>query len=230
MNINATSSVSLTLLAAGHWHWPMGWWMQAVLWYRPRLQDQKLLLYFCFCFQISENLHPCLIIRWWWSWWRSVSLSWCWPREHRRRVTVTETKEWAKDIPVNDKCPHNGPLRLNSTMPALHQDTLARGQRNPLSSHWPQGPRGGFWLANLLPRPAPMFTLTRSLNSEPGSDHHKHFPSGSKFCLTVLLNFLAIDKYLSSFPFMLKLLQISISGQRLSQIIDKKNEPRSIIC
>ena len=116
-------------------------------------------------------------------------VSFCHDAGHvRRRVIVTETKEWAKDIPVNDKCPHNGPLRLNSTMPALHQDTLARtrGQRNPLSSHWPQGPRGGFWLANLLPRPAPMFTLTRSLNSKPGSDHHKHFPSGSKSCLDAL--------------------------------------------
>ena len=184
MNINATSSVSLTLLAAGH---------------RPGLVDAG-----CFVLSASPSGPKIVVnifvfvfkylrtfIRVWLSddddpddW-----VSFCHDAGHvRRRVIVTETKEWAKDIPVNDKCPHNGPLRLNSTMPALHQDTLARtrGQRNPLSSHWPQGPRGGFWLANLLPRPAPMFTLTRSLNSEPGSDHHKHFPSGSKSCLDAL--------------------------------------------
>ena len=90
-------------------------------------------------------------------------------------------RDKARSGPRTSPCPHNGP-RSDSAMPALHQDTLAstRAQRNPPPSHWLQDPSGGLWLVCLSPGPAPMFTLTRSLNSESGSDPHKHFPSGSK--------------------------------------------------
>ena len=97
----------------------LGCEMQAVLWYRPRLQDRKLLFYFCF--QISVNLHPHLIIRWWSSWWLSVILSWCWSREDRRRVTVIQwqrprsgprTSEWMTSVLITVRSDSTQPCRL----------------------------------------------------------------------------------------------------------------------
>ena len=109
MNTNATSSVSLTLTCS----WTLdGAEMQAVLRYRPPGQQYLFVLFSnlrkpssVFDDQMMVRMTECHFV---------MMLA----TRRPRRVTVTETKEWAKDISVNDKCPHNGPLRLNSTMPA----------------------------------------------------------------------------------------------------------------
>ena len=104
MNINATSSVLLTFTCS--------WTLQAaVLWYRPPGQQ-----YFLFCFQISENLHPCLMIRWWWSGWQRVILSWCWPREDRgewqRPRSGPRTSEWMTSVLITVRSDSTQPCRL----------------------------------------------------------------------------------------------------------------------
>ena len=73
------------------------------------------------------------------------------------------TSEWMTSVLITVR----SELRLPSTMPGLHQDTPAReiswrliGQKPPVqASYWPT-----------LVIQAPGFTLTRSLNSELGSD------------------------------------------------------------
>ena len=88
MIINATSSVSLTFTCS----WTLDWAGRCRLFCDIGLAFRTE-NFFYFCFQIFANLHPYLIIRWWSSWWQSDILSWCWSREDRRRVTVTETRQ-----------------------------------------------------------------------------------------------------------------------------------------
>ena len=104
------------------------------------------------------------------------------------------TKEWAKDIRVNDKCPHNGPLRAQTPLNHARSAPGYAGQGNLLASHWLKAPSAGFLLANTRARAAPGFTLTRSLNSELGSDFRPKYKfslptyhAESKFQVSVLV-------------------------------------------
>ena len=103
------------LLAAGHWTG-----LRCRLCCDIGLQDSNI---YSFCFQISENLHPCLMIRWW-SGWRSVILSWCWPREDRgewqwqRPRSGPRTSEWMTSVLIT--------VRSDSTQPCRPAPGYAR--------------------------------------------------------------------------------------------------------